>query len=220
MTADIDDLQPAAVLFSGGRHSSLAACLLATSGRPVDLLTTHNGAVIADDVVKYRVRELQGRFSSIRKHVTRTTFGLFRRIGIDGIERDFATYRYNLVRMADSLASHTEAILYCRQEGIPILASGFIGYEGGYPEHTRAGIEAMGEFVERYGIRYERPAVQYATIDDVKSTLLNFGVSTKSLEGCSLFDECLSSADAAAVRNYIEAKLPACEDYLRERGIG
>jgi hypothetical protein len=219
MTADATQPETAAVLFSGGRHSSLVACLIADSCAHVDLLTTRNGATVGTGIEGYRVRELRNQFPSIRKHVIRQTFGLFRRIAIVDIEEDFAAYRRNLIPLGDSLASHTEAILYCRREGIPLLAAGVVSYKGHALQQMPAANEAMRQFVERYGIEYRTPLLRYDSVDDVKYALFELGVSTKSLEGCSLFDDSYSSADAGTVTRYIAAKQAICEQYLRRRGV-
>ncbi len=210
----------ATVLFSGGRDSSLAACLLAQQGTNVELLSTNNGAVVATDIVEYRVRELTKRFGErILGHIVRPIFGLFRRIAIAEIERDFATYRFNLIPLGDSLASHTEAILHCHERGTARLASGFVEYESAYPEQSEAALSLIRTFVESYGISYETPVRHFQHEDEVKYALFDFGLSTKSLEGCSLFGDSYSTPDSATVQSYITAKLPACRQYLSERRL-
>lgn len=211
--------EPAVVLFSGGRHSSLAACLVADSYGQVDLLTTNNGATVGDRVVAYRARELRNQFPSIRRHVTRETFGIFRRIAIAQIESDFETYRQNLIPLGDALASHTAAIVYCRREAISTLVSGVVGYQSKALQQMPAVNAALRRFVERYGIDYQTPLLRYETIDDVKYALFEFGISTKSLEGCSLFENSYSPAAAETVERYIAEKQVLCEQYLRRRGV-
>jgi predicted subunit of tRNA(5-methylaminomethyl-2-thiouridylate) methyltransferase len=211
--------EPAVILFSGGRHSSLAACLIADSRAYVDLLTTSNGATVGNNIVVHRVRELRNQFPSIRRHVRRETFGLFRRLAIANIEQDFAVYHRNLIPIGDALASHTEAILYCRREMIPLLVSGAVGYQGHFVQQTAATNAAIRTFVERYGIEYQTPLLRYGSIDDVKYALFEYGISTKSLEGCSLFDDSYSEADAETVMRYIAEKQAICEQHLRRRGV-
>src|SRR5437870_11022987 len=160
MTTDAAQPKTAAVLFSGGRHSSLVACLIADWCTDVDLLTTRNGATVGTGIVAYRVRELRSQFPSIRKHVIRGTFGLFRRIAIVDIEKDFAAYRRNLIPLGDSLASHTEAILYCRKEKIPLLAAGVVRYKGHALQQMPAANAAIRQFVEQYGIEYRKPLLR------------------------------------------------------------
>ncbi|HUP60932.1 MAG TPA: hypothetical protein VNA69_10985 [Thermoanaerobaculia bacterium] len=219
MTSETLQAETAAVLFSGGRHSSLAACLVADTCAHVDLLTTRNGATVGTGIIAHRVRELRNQFPSIRKHVIRETFGLFRRIAFANIEEDFATYRRNLILLGDSLVSHTEAILYCRREKIPLLVSGVVRYKEHALQQMPAANAAVRQFVEQYGIEYRMPLLRYETVDAVKYALFEFGVSTKSLEACSLFDDTYSTADAGTVARYIAAKQATCEQYLRRRGV-
>jgi 7-cyano-7-deazaguanine synthase in queuosine biosynthesis len=209
----------AVVLFSGGRHSSLVACLVADSCAQVDLFTTRNGATVGTSIVGHRVRELREQFQSIRRHVVRQTFGLFRLVAFADIESDFATYRRNLIPLGDSLVSHTKAILYCRREQIPRLAAGIVAYKAHALQQMPAANEAIRRFVERYGIEYRTPLVEYESVDDVKYALFEYGVSTKSLEGCSLFDDSYSRADEETVSRYVAAKQVLCERYLRRRGV-
>src|ERR1044071_3408567 len=89
--------EPAVVLFSGGRHSSLAACLIADFRAYVDLLTTSNGATVGNNIVVHRVRELRNQFPSIRRHVRRETFGLFLRLAIAKIQEGFSGVHPELI---------------------------------------------------------------------------------------------------------------------------
>src|SRR5215211_2609570 len=88
----------ALVLFSGGRDSSLAACLEANAGHNLLLMTARTGATIDTDVIKSRVHEITRAFSSTEIEWCRThSAGIFRRIAIADIESDFAKYKTNLI---------------------------------------------------------------------------------------------------------------------------
>ena len=67
MRSKVTQPATAAVLFSGGRHSSLVACLIADSFAHVDLLTTRNGATVGTGIVGYRVRELRNQFARLQE---------------------------------------------------------------------------------------------------------------------------------------------------------
>ncbi|MGH8532470.1 MAG: hypothetical protein ACREV1_06995 [Gammaproteobacteria bacterium] len=96
----------AALLFPGGRDSSLAACLIAQRGVLVHLITTFNGAVVKGDISNYRYEELRSVFHyHIVERVTIPSYSLFRRVALADIEKDFAKYKKNLIPVGDGLAS-------------------------------------------------------------------------------------------------------------------
>jgi 7-cyano-7-deazaguanine synthase in queuosine biosynthesis len=215
LSSETSTLQEVVVLFSGGRDSSLAACLLANCGTDVHLLTTFNGASVKGDLAKYRHEELREAFpKQIKKHVTINSFSLFRRIALANIEEDFAKYKNNLILVGDALATHTEALLYCLTNRITTIASGYTTYERDFPEQMPEVIELTREFVESYKLSYITPVIAYDSLDDVKYRLFDFGISTKSLEGTSLFADTYTQPDVATVKNYVTSKLPICRDYI------
>jgi 7-cyano-7-deazaguanine synthase in queuosine biosynthesis len=203
------------VLFSGGRDSSLAACLLANYGTAVHLLTTFNGASVKGDLAKYRYEELREAFPrEMKAHVIINSFSLFRRIALVNIEEDFAKYKKNLIPVGDALATHTEAIVFCLKNGISAMASGYTTYESDFPEQMPEVIDVTREFVESYKIRYLTPVLAYDNIDDVKYRLFDFGISTKSLEGTSLFADTYTLPEVAIVKDYVQSKTSICREYI------
>lgn len=208
----------AVVLFSGGRDSSLAACLLARDGFILDLLTTFNGASISSDVLEYRLRELRATFpENIATAVTLPTYGLFRRLALASIEEDFAKYKKNLIPLGDALATHAEAVVYCQRHKISVIASGYTSYERMFPEQMPEAIKLVRDFLAEYSVQYLTPVESYAHADQVKYDLLNFGLSTKSLEGLSLFADTFSIPSAPVVQEYVREKLVLCRDYISFR---
>jgi hypothetical protein len=206
---------PATVLFSGGRDSSLAACLLAEAGAKVHLVTTFNGAVVKGDIADYRVKELTTIFPDhILSRVIIPTFGLFRRVALASIEADFERYKYNLIPVGDSVASHAAAIVYNLKNSIRLLASGFTKYEAHYPEQEAGAVELMRALAAEFGIAYVTPVYDYENVNAVKYRLFDFGVSTKSLEGTSLFADTFSTPPPSIVHDYITSKLQVCREYI------
>lgn len=125
--ADCEAVSKSTVLFSGGRDSSLAACLEANAGHDLRLLTAVTGGTIPTGIADYRYRELVDAFPDRTiEWAKRPCHGLFRRIAFADIERDFATYRTNLILLGHQLAIQTEAIVDCAHRGITRVVSGFV----------------------------------------------------------------------------------------------
>jgi predicted subunit of tRNA(5-methylaminomethyl-2-thiouridylate) methyltransferase len=104
----------AVLLFSGGRDSSLAACLLANKGTHVHLLTCDNGVSVATKLSAYRLRELKTAFGDrIAGRTIAMTMGLFRRIALANIEHDFERFKKNLIVLGCPKPSTFD----CRNDG-------------------------------------------------------------------------------------------------------
>jgi trans-2-enoyl-CoA reductase len=82
-------------------------------------------------------------------------------------------------------------------------------------EQTPEAISRSRTFCELYGVAFETPVSDYQSLDEVKYQLLDFGVTTKSLEAVSLFADTFSLATTDSILAYIESKLPICRDYIR-----
>jgi predicted subunit of tRNA(5-methylaminomethyl-2-thiouridylate) methyltransferase len=205
-----------ALLFSGGRDSSLAACLLAQADMKLHLLSMNNGAGVKADVSEYRYKELCEVFPEhIVKRVTLPTFGLFRRVALANIEDDFAKYKKNLIPLGDALASHAEAVVYCSRNNLTAIASGYTTYEQDFPEQMPVAVQLTRSFLKEYGITYLTPVYEYASRLEVKYGLFDFGISIKAFEGISLFSDTYSTPTAETVAQYIKDKLPICQEYIK-----
>lgn len=204
-----------AILFSGGRDSTLSACLFALNGYKVHLLSFHSGLGIKSDISNYRFQELNERFpEQIVDRVVLPTFGLVRRIAIVNIESDFAKYKVNLILLGEKLAMNTVATVYCLQNTTRVLADGCSGYQQSYAEQFPETLSLLRNFHSDYGIDYRTPIASFNSEDDVKYLLLELGISTKSLEGISIFADSFSQPTSEIVKTYIEDKIPVCRDHI------
>lgn len=204
-----------AILFSGGRDSSLAACIYALKGYKVHLLSFFSGIGIKSEISEYRFEELKTRFpENIVNRVFIPTFGLFRRIAILNIEEDFAKYKYNLILVGDKLAMHAAAIVFCLKNKVPLIADGSSGYQENMPEQMPEAIKEFRDFHNEYSIRYGTPIRHFQNDDEVKHTLMELGITTKSLEGISVFAESFSKPPPEVLITYIEEKLPLCRQFI------
>ncbi|WP_183256098.1 Rossmann-fold NAD(P)-binding domain-containing protein [Anoxybacteroides tepidamans] len=205
-----------AVLFTGGRDSSLVACLEALQGREVHLLTCNSGIGIKSELSEFRVQELKSLFpEQIVGRTVLPTYGLFRSIAIARLEEDFKRWGVNLVLLGDKLAIHAAATVYCVQNGIKRLVDGCVGYQKDLAEQKSVAIEILREFEAEYGIIYECPIYHFGSQDDVKYALLTIGLSSKSLEGVSVFGDAFTEPTDQMVEEYMKDKLPICHEHVR-----
>lgn len=204
-----------AVLFTGGRDSSLVASLEALQGKEVHLLTCDSGIGIGSELSEIRVEQLMRRFpGQITGRTVLPTYGLFRSIAIEHLEADFKRWGINLVLLGDKLAIHTAATVYCLQNNISRLVDGCVGYQEDLAEQKEVAIDLLKEFEKQYKIEYDSPIYNYGSKDDVKYTLLTLGLSSKSLEGVSIFGDAFSEPSDQQVTEYIIDKLPICHRHI------
>jgi len=213
--------QDVLLLFSGGRDSSLAACILAEAGHRVHPFTTDNGTYIGSELSEHRFQELRRAFpDSFAPRAIRCTRGLFRRIALATIEDDFAEFHNNLIVVGDQLATLTEAIVYCLKNRLAIIASGYTAYQAdSYPEQMPEAVPLFAALAEEHGVQYTTPVYNFTSSDQVKYELYERGLTTKSLEGTSLFADTFSTPTASAVVDYIKKKAPICNAFIRSRSL-
>jgi predicted subunit of tRNA(5-methylaminomethyl-2-thiouridylate) methyltransferase len=211
------ELPVVAVMFSGGRDSSLAAVIYCTGGFRVKLLRFTTGFGIPSPLPEIREAELRKRFDDAILPTPEpiVVYGLVRRIAIAEIEDDFRQFDgKNLVLLGEKLALHAASIVHCLNNEIEILADGTSGYQTEMPEQRDTAIDFFRELARRYGVRYETPVKAASSSDEVKYALLEAGISTKSLEGISMFADSFSIADDATVGAYLEFKKAHALNYI------
>lgn len=82
-------------------------------------------------------------------------------------------------------------------------------------EQIPEAIEVFRSLFSQYRLEFATPVYDYATLDAVKYQLLDFGVTTKSLEPVSLFGDTFSVASSSNVVAYLTDKLPICHAYIQ-----
>ena len=204
------------LLFSGGRDSSLACCVLANRGCKIHLLTFNNGATIQLDLADQRYEELNEKFSdAILQRKLIPSYSLFKEIALKNLEEDFEKYETNLICMGCKLAMHVISLIYCLENKIPVIADGYTDYQKQWIEQMPEAIESVRKFHSEYNIKYINPVYSENSKEQVKEKLLGFGLSTESLEGKCLFGGTFSIPDPQVVVSYIDDKLPFCRDYIK-----
>jgi len=204
------------VMFSGGRDSTLVAASLMLQGIPVHLFSGNSGCSLHRGLLALRVDELRARFGDlVVTHVVSDISGAFRSIAIANIENDILTHRKNLVLLGEKIAIHAHAVDYCHRHGIFIMNDGIARYQQDYPEQRIVAREYFEEFLAGYGIDYRSPIYEFATSgEDVKYRLLQLGLSTKSLEGVSIFGDSFSTPSDETIMAYLHEKEALSQDII------
>lgn len=205
-----------AILFTGGKDSTLVACLEASKGRNIHLLTGVSGIGINSELSNIRVRELVERFPGVR--ITRhfiSTSALLRKISIKDIEQDILRWKCNLVLLGDKMAIHAAATAYCLENNIKIMLDGVVKYQDDLVEQKLIAMKRLREFEQEYGIEYDSPIYNFGTRKDVKYALMEFGISNKSLEGVSIFGDSFSEPSDKVINEYIDEKIHYCHEHIQ-----
>lgn len=204
------------VMFTGGRDSTLVAVHLMLKGISVHLYTASSGCSLHRGILSHRVEELKNRFGELVVcHHVEDISGAFRSLAIETLEADILQDRKNLVLLGEKIAIHAHIIDYCKRNGITIINDGITYYQKEFPEQRLVAKEYFVDFMKAYGIEYHSPIYEYAkSQDDVKYRLLQAGISTKSLEGLSIFADSFTPASDEVIINYLKRKEEKCRDII------
>ena len=197
-------------MFTGGRDSTLAACHLMLQGIPVHLYSANSGCSLHRGILSHRVEELRRRFVDlVTGHTVQDISGAFRSIAIEHIETDIMKYRKNLVLLGEKIAIHAHIVDFCRRNGITVINDGITSYQKEFPEQRLVAKEYFINMMNQFGIQYRSPIYEFAqSSDDVKYRLLQLGISTKSLEGISIFGDSFSTPSDEVILSYLQDKTP------------
>jgi len=212
------------VMFTGGRDSTLAASHFMLRGIPVHLWSGNSGCSLHRGILSYRVKELRDRFGSlVVDHVIQDISGSFRSIAIAEIEKDILHHKKNLVLLGEKIAIHAHIIDYCHRNCIKKVNDGIAYYQRDYPEQRNVAKEYFIDMMKHYDIEYNSPIYEFAkSSEDVKYRLLQLGLSTKSLEGISIFSDSFSVPSDETIYEYLKQKEDIFHDIVKfiSAGIG
>ncbi|WP_455817030.1 hypothetical protein [Pseudomonas cerasi] len=205
------------VMFTGGRDSTLAACYLMLQGIPVHLWSGNSGCSLHRGILSHRVDELKSRFGDlVVAHTIADISGAFRSIAIENLESDILKYRKNLVLLGEKLAIHAHLVDFCHRNDINTINDGITHYQMEFPEQRQVAKTFLMEMMAQYDINYQSPIYEFAqSADDVKYRLLQLGISTKSLEGISIFADSFSTPNDDAILAYLHDKAPLAHNIVR-----
>ncbi|MCO4768427.1 MAG: 7-cyano-7-deazaguanine synthase [Deltaproteobacteria bacterium] len=160
----------AAVLFSGGTDSTLAAAQMLDECDKVTLLTFDPGYLLFLDNTKVHAEALQERFGADRVEHRIIDIRHFIKdiLGVD-VGADLREYGFNmssLVCLGCRLSMHAFAIYWCLQNEVPYLADGSIRAQSTIPEQMESVIRRNRRFYsQEYGIRHFSPIYEESESD-------------------------------------------------------
>lgn len=163
------------------------------------------------------MNELRNRFGElVVTHHIEDISGSFRTLAIESIEEDILKDKKNLVLLGEKVAIHAHIINYCHRNNINVINDGITDYQKEFPEQRLVAKEYFVDFISQYGIVYESPIYEFAkSQDDVKYRLLQAGISTKSLEGLSVFADSFTPASDEVIMDYLQRKEDKCRDIIQ-----
>lgn len=170
-TPGADKPAPAAIMFSGGTDSTLAAALMLEEGRDVHLLTFNPGFVMFLENSKYNAERLIEVYGAdrVRHEIvmnrTPTKEVLWETIGHDAIKYGFNMNA--LLCLGCRMAMHAGAAAYCLQHGIPYLVDGSIQDQNTIPEQFHSTLTRHRDFYrDTFGIYHRSPIYDESRSDN------------------------------------------------------
>ncbi len=228
--------QELAILFSGGTDS-LAVYALSAIGqhpelpRPVKIHLLHmlNGMSRFHDFPRQRfdiAQEILATKSTQPEKLPEAEMveldmgRLFQGLWLDRFEELMPRYNgKNLVCIGCKVAMHTKAIIYCVENLVPVLATGYARRQSYYPEQTPVFMEKIAGLSEHFGIRTIFPV--YEDFDDEqipRHVLEDFGLpSTGGGERKCLFCQTLTTATEQEIGDYLDDMIPKAGEYIEHK---
>ena len=148
---------------------------------------------------------------------------LFQGLWLDRYEEYMPRYNgKNLVCVACKIAMHARAIIYCIENFVPHLVTGYAKRQEYYPEQTPVFMEKIARFSEEFGVRTHFPV--YNEFEDENVTrhyLEDLGLpSTGGGERKCLFCQTLTTATEKEIGAYLDDMLPMVGKYIELRQAG
>jgi hypothetical protein len=160
----------AAVLFSGGTDSTLAAAQMLEECDRVTLLTFDPGYLYFLGRTRVHAEKLAGKFGSDRvEHLIIDIRDYINEILGSDVKGDLGEYGFNmtsLVCLGCRLSMHACAIVWCIQNQVPYLVDGSIRAQSTIPEQMESVIRRNRRFYsEKYGIHHFSPIYEESGSD-------------------------------------------------------
>lgn len=200
------------ILFSGGIDSTATSLYYLQKGYKVQLITFDNGAEKGFDRSKHTSNLIKQKFRGKCSWKLLNSSSLFHEIAIKNLERDIKKYG-NLVCCGCKIAMLAECIIYCKKNGIKIIADGFEKEQTYYPEQTPEYIKATDSFAKEYGISCEHPIYNMSS-KEIKDVTINAGMREKPIQASCLFG--LNRVKNKNIKKYVLDKLPTARQYIKK----
>lgn len=202
------------VLFSGGLDSTAVAIEFLKANWFVHMLTFYNGAEQWLDLAKVKADYIMRAFPNKTSYQVRDCTYLFHELGIRSLESDIITYG-NLVCCACKLAMLTEAILFCKEKNVSLVADGFKESQSYYPEQTPEFMLATKEFAARFGVEYVHPLWE-TPLESLEDIALSVGVPTSPMQAYCLFERNPVTGNTH-VEEFVRTKISQAHPYLERK---
>ena len=200
------------ILFSGGQDSTSVAVHFLKQGYFAHLITFDNGAERWLNLSEYKGKSIEKQFPGHCIHKILDCKPFFKELAIRPLEEDMKKYGY-LVCCGCKLAMLTEAILYCKKNGIIEIADGFKQEQDYYPEQTPEYMDLADDFARQYGITPLHPL--YGPDGPDPADFADGGsFPVPPLQAACLFGE-NPILNKEFIEPYVRSKLPAMHEYIR-----
>jgi predicted subunit of tRNA(5-methylaminomethyl-2-thiouridylate) methyltransferase len=166
----------AALMFSGGVDSTVAAVKLLEDFDRIHLLTFANGyGHYAFGRTRRRVRELDQRYPGRFVHFEASIKQMFEEICLSSIKEDYGKYGSAFMWcMGCKLCMHARSIIYCHQNGIEMMSDGSASDSDEMVEQMLLSVSMVYWLYEEWGIEYFVP-VYHIGRDDKRQMLRDGG---------------------------------------------
>ena len=153
---------PAAIMFSGGTDSTLAAALMLEEGRDVHLLCYNPGFVLFLRNSRFNASRLIQVYGEDRVHYHYIkNHELTKKVLWKTIKKDLKSYGFNmnsLLCLGCRMAMHTGAVSFCLENGVPYLVDGSIADQATVPEQLQSTLARHRSFYQdTFGINHRSP---------------------------------------------------------------
>ncbi|MEE2827948.1 MAG: 7-cyano-7-deazaguanine synthase [Myxococcota bacterium] len=160
----------AAVLFSGGTDSTLAAAQMLDECERVTLLTFDPGYLLFIEKTRVHARKLQEKYGADRvDHQIIDIRDFVKSILGSEVRGDLGEYGFNmtsLVCLGCRLSMHAFAITWCLENEVPYLVDGSIRAQSTIPEQMESVIRRNRRmYSEEYGIHHFSPIYEESESD-------------------------------------------------------
>ena len=173
---------------------------------------------ISNNLSNIRYNELIRAYptSKIQIHHLKAS-GIFRKVALKTLEKDIAKYKVSLICLGCKLAMHIQSIIFCKQNGITVVADGSTARQQRYSEQRMVAIEFLKSLYYSYGIEYLTPIYSLEE-KKIKYGLFEREITIQSLEDTCIFSNTFSIASDDIIEQYLEDKKELCKQSI-ERGL-
>lgn len=157
------------ILYSGGTDSTCTAALMAERFSNIHLLTFYQGRGKNACGINDNIHSLERRFVHNRFiHKVISTTKLVRFISYNRYCRYFFKHKWLILSTCGftTLSWHINAIVYCLENDIEVVADGLTKELMHFPGHMDAVIEVFRKLYDEFGIKYINPVRNWAIPPD------------------------------------------------------